>query len=64
MDKYQETKNRYLKEKVDEFKVRVPKGQKCIIQKFAKSQGKSLNGFMIDLITDAIPELNNYDNKQ
>ena len=50
MDKYAETKKRYLKEKVDEFKVRVPKGQKVVIQEFAKNQGKSLNRFVIDLI--------------
>lgn len=50
MDKYAETKKRYLKEKIDEFKVRVPKGQKVVIQEYAKSKGKSLNRFVIDLI--------------
>ena len=50
MDKYQDTKDRYLKEKVDEFKIRVPKGQKQIIQEFAKSRGKSLNAFVCELI--------------
>lgn len=50
MDKYQDTKDRYLKEKVDEFKVRVPKGQKQVIQEFAKSRGKSLNAFVYELI--------------
>lgn len=29
--------NKYQTEKVDEFKVRVPKGQKSIIQEFAKN---------------------------
>lgn len=50
MDKYQNTKDRYLKEKVDEFKIRVPKGQKQVIQEFAKSRGKSLNAFVYELI--------------
>ncbi len=50
MDKYQDTKAKYLKEKVDEFKVRVPKGQKQVIQEYAKSRGKSLNAFVYELI--------------
>lgn len=54
MNKYQETKDKYLKEKVDEFKIRVPKGKKALIQEFAKSKGKSLNGFVVDLIDEAM----------
>lgn len=54
MNKYQETKDKYLKEKVDEFKIRVPKGQKIVIQEFAKQQGKSLNSFVVELINNAI----------
>ena len=50
MDKRQEYKNMYLRERVDEIKVRVPKGQKAIIQESAKSKGKSCNRFIIDLI--------------
>ncbi|MDE6781892.1 MAG: toxin-antitoxin system HicB family antitoxin [Ruminococcus sp.] len=56
MDKYQETKNRYLKEKVEELKIRVPKGEKAKIQAYAKSQGKSLNKFILDLISQAMGE--------
>ena len=48
--KYQETKDKYLKEKVDTFVVRVPKGEKTSIQDFAKSKGKSLNSYVVDLI--------------
>lgn len=48
--KYQQTKDNYLKEKVDTFVIRVPKGQKAIIQEYAKSQGKSLNSYVVDLI--------------
>lgn len=49
-NKYQVTKDKYLKEKVEEFKIRVPKGEKAKIQEYAKSQGKSLNSYVIDLI--------------
>lgn len=48
--KTQESKNRYLKEKVDRMQITVPKGQKAIIQKYAKSLGKSLNSYVVDLI--------------
>lgn len=54
MDKYKDTKDKYLKEKVDEFKIRVPKGQKQVIQDFAKSKGKSLNAFVYELIQKEI----------
>lgn len=50
MDKYKTAQDKYLKEKVDEFKIRVPKGQKQVIQDFAKSKGKSLNAFVYELI--------------
>lgn len=32
--------------------VRVPKGQKSIIQEFAKNQGKSLNAYIVELINE------------
>lgn len=54
MNNYQNTKDKYLKEKVDEFKIRVPKGQKTAIQEFAKSNGKSLNSFVVELINEAM----------
>lgn len=52
MDKssIQKAKDKYLSEKVETFLVRVPKGQKATIQAFAKSQGKSLNAYVIELI--------------
>lgn len=52
MGNYQEAKNAYLKEKVDEFKVRVPKGEKKFIQEFAKERGKSLNTFVLEAIRE------------
>lgn len=49
-NKDKEARNKYLREKVDSFIVRVPKGQKILIEEFAKSKGKSRNRFIIDLI--------------
>lgn len=51
---YQESKDRYLKEKVETFVVRVPKGEKSVIQERAKAVGKSLNSYILDLIHDDI----------
>ena len=48
--KAQEARNKYLREKVDSFIVRVPKGQKILIEEFAESKGKSRNRFIVDLI--------------
>ncbi len=55
----QETKDKYLREKVDTFVLRVPKGKKQIIKEFAKSKGMSLNAFVVKLIDEAISEENN-----
>ena len=48
-------KNQFQKEKYDRIIVNVPKGQKDIIQTFAKSQGyNSLNAFVVDCINSKI----------
>ena len=47
---YQDSKDKYLKEKVDTFVLRVPKGKKDEIMEYAKSKGMSLNGYITDLI--------------
>ena len=36
--------------KLDEIKVRVPKGEREIYKKIAEKQGKSLNGLIIELL--------------
>ena len=41
-------------EKVDEIKIRVPKGQKAEIQTFAKAHGETVNAFVNRLIRDAM----------
>lgn len=49
-------KNDFQKENYDRLIINVPKGQKQVIQAFAKSQGKSLNGFVTKLIYKAMEE--------
>lgn len=50
----QKANNKYLTEKVDSIIVRVPKGQKELIQEAAKKQNKSLNQFCADAIIEAV----------
>ncbi len=52
--KQQEAANRYLKENVEEFKVRVPKGEKNPIVKHAKEHDGSLNKFVNRAIKETI----------
>ena len=46
--------DKYLTEKVDSIMVRVPKGQKELIQEAAKKRNKSLNQFCADAIIEAV----------
>lgn len=41
-------------EKLDEIKVRVPKGRKAEVQAHAEQQGESLNGFIVRAIDETI----------
>lgn len=41
---------KYMKETLDDIKVRVKKGQRDKIKTFAEQQGKSLNGYIVELI--------------
>lgn len=41
---------KYMKETLDDIKVRVKKGERDKIKAFAESRGKSLNRYIIDLI--------------
>ncbi len=47
---YQDSKDKYLKEKVDTFVLRVPKGKKDEIMEYAKAKGMSLNGYITSLV--------------
>lgn len=60
----QKSKDKYLAEKVETFVVRVPKGQKEVIQEYAKEQGKSLNSFVVDLINNDLSISNKSDDSQ
>lgn len=51
---------KYLKEKLDEIKFRIPKGQKAVIQQHAAKQGESVNGFILR----AVKETMERDNKK
>ena len=41
---------KYLRDKVEDIRIRVPKGEKQKIKEFAEAQEKSLNQFIYDLI--------------
>lgn len=45
---------KYHKEKLDEIKFRVPKGNKERIQEHAKAQGESTNAFIYRAVNEAI----------
>jgi hypothetical protein len=57
---------KYMKGNYDEIKLRFPKGKKKAIQEYAKSQNKSVNKLICNLIdadmskTGAVSEINNY----
>jgi len=44
--------SKYMKENYDEIKVRVEKGQKEIIKAHAEKNGKSVNSFINEAITE------------
>ena len=52
--KQQESANRYLKDKVETFVVRVKKGRKAELQAHARALGESLNGFIVRAVNEAI----------
>jgi len=45
---------KYIQEKLEDIRLRVPKGQKDIIKAHAQAQGKSVNQFIIDAINEAM----------
>ena len=49
----QRANDKYI-EKLDEIKVRVPKGRKAELQAHAEQQGESLNGFIVRAIDETI----------
>ena len=47
---------KYEAEKIDRISLRVPKGKKEVIQKFAEDQGESVNSFINRAIDEAMQE--------
>lgn len=51
-------KEKYNKKAYDDVKMRVRKGQKEVLEARAKELGKTINGYIIDLIRTDIPGFN------
>jgi len=49
---------KWLKEKVEEIKFRVPKGRKALIQEHAARQGESVNSFLNRAVEETIEKDN------
>lgn len=56
-DARRKASKKYLEEKVEDIRIRVPKGEKQRIRDYADKRGKSLNQF----VTDAIQYSMNHD---
>ena len=47
---------KYMKNKLDDIKVRVPKGKREVYKAHAERKGKSLNALMIELLEEDMQE--------
>ena len=47
-------RDKWLKEKVEDMRFRVPMGQKSIIQEHAKEQGESTNAFIYRAVKETM----------
>lgn len=47
---------KYMKNKLDDIKVRVPKGKREVYKAYAERQGKSLNALIIELLEKDMQE--------
>mgnify|MGYP005789346023 CR=1 FL=1 len=45
---------KYLKESVEDVRIRVPKGQKAVIKHHAENQGESINSFVVRAINETM----------
>lgn len=45
---------KYLKESVEDVRIRVPKGQKAVIKTHAEKQGESMNAFVVRAINETM----------
>lgn len=53
-EKQYKRQNKYVAEKYDRFTATFAKGQKEVYRKHAESMGKSLNGFINDLLENEL----------
>ena len=53
-DARKKANEKYLKESVEDVRIRVPKGQKSIIKSHAEQQGESMNQFVIRAINETM----------
>ena len=51
-----DTNDKYL-QKLEDIKIRVPKGSRDIIKEFAKGQGKNVNQLVIELINERMEQV-------
>ena len=58
-DAQRRANNKYLKEKVEDVKFRVPKGFRDKIQSHAASQGESVNSFINRAVKETMERDNN-----
>ena len=50
----QKAVSKYMKENYDEIKIRIPKGQKEIVQVYAQKRGESVNALIWRLLQDVM----------
>ena len=50
----QKAVSKYMKANYDEIKVRIPKGQKEVVQAYAQSKGESVNALIWSLLQEAM----------
>ena len=48
------SKNKYNAKVYDQLPIRVPKGKRALIDQFARSQGKSVNGMVNEMLYNAM----------
>lgn len=53
-DARRKANQKYLKESVEDIRIRVPRGQKEVYKAHADSQGESLNSFVIRAMNETI----------
>lgn len=53
-DARRKANQKYLKESVEDIRIRVPRGQKEVYKAYADSQGESLNSFVIRAMNETM----------